>query len=143
MIFPSNRVRILVATKPIDFRKGHDSLAAVVKNELRKDDVRRKFLDTAKELGVEICSLAMSAFYAQTYAEHPKAQLVAFHDTHPERSGAFADEYGGTACASLEELLSLEPALVSVSDDEIAELLGPAMQQVLVDGDAEPDSPAG
>ena len=37
MIFPSNRVRILVATKPIDFRKGHDSLAAVVKNELRKD----------------------------------------------------------------------------------------------------------
>lgn len=35
------------------------------------------------------------------------------------------------------------PALVSVSHDEIAELLGPAMQQVLVDGDAEPDSPAG
>jgi len=37
MIFPSNRVRIMVATKPIDFRKGHDSLAAIVKNELRKD----------------------------------------------------------------------------------------------------------
>ena len=37
MIFPSNRVRIMVATKPIDFRKGHDSLAAVVKNELHKD----------------------------------------------------------------------------------------------------------
>ena len=35
MIFPSNRVRIMVATKPIDFRKGHDSLAAMVKNELR------------------------------------------------------------------------------------------------------------
>lgn len=34
MIFPSNRVRIMVATKPIDFRKGHDSLAAMVKNEL-------------------------------------------------------------------------------------------------------------
>ena len=28
---------ISVATKPIDFRKGHDSLAAMVKNELRKD----------------------------------------------------------------------------------------------------------
>lgn len=27
----------MVAMKPIDFRKGHDSLAAVVKNELRKD----------------------------------------------------------------------------------------------------------
>jgi hypothetical protein len=24
MMFPSNRVRIMVATKPIDFRKGHD-----------------------------------------------------------------------------------------------------------------------
>ena len=24
MIFPSNRVRIMVATKPIDFRKAHD-----------------------------------------------------------------------------------------------------------------------
>jgi transposase len=37
MILPSNRVRIMVATKPIDFRKGHNSLAAMVKNELRKD----------------------------------------------------------------------------------------------------------
>ena len=37
MILPSNRVRIMVATQPIDFRKGHDSLAAMVKNELRKD----------------------------------------------------------------------------------------------------------
>ncbi len=27
----------MVATKPIDFRKGHDSLAAMVKSELRKD----------------------------------------------------------------------------------------------------------
>lgn len=27
----------MVATKPVDFRKGHDGLAAVVKNELRKD----------------------------------------------------------------------------------------------------------
>lgn len=27
----------MVATKPIDFRNGHDSLAATVKNELRKD----------------------------------------------------------------------------------------------------------
>jgi Transposase IS66 family len=27
MIFASNRVRIMVATKPIDFRKGHDGLA--------------------------------------------------------------------------------------------------------------------
>ncbi|MBU1316309.1 MAG: IS66 family insertion sequence element accessory protein TnpB [Alphaproteobacteria bacterium] len=37
MIFPSNRLRIMVATKPIDFRKGHDSLAALVKNALHED----------------------------------------------------------------------------------------------------------
>lgn len=37
MIFPSNRVRIMVATKPVDFRKGHDGLATLVKNELHKD----------------------------------------------------------------------------------------------------------
>ncbi|KQM32226.1 transposase [Rhizobium sp. Leaf68] len=36
MIFPSNRVRIMVATKPVDFRKGHDGLAALVKNKLHK-----------------------------------------------------------------------------------------------------------
>ena len=35
MIFPSNRVRIVAATKPVDFRKGHDGLAALVKNELQ------------------------------------------------------------------------------------------------------------
>jgi transposase len=38
---PRGRVRIMVATKPIDFRKGHDSLAAMVKNELRKDPFTR------------------------------------------------------------------------------------------------------
>lgn len=37
MIFPSNRVRIMKATKPVDFRKGHDGLAALLKNELRKE----------------------------------------------------------------------------------------------------------
>ncbi|SNY91017.1 transposase [Cohaesibacter sp. ES.047] len=37
MIFPSNRVKILVASKPVDFRKGHDGLAALVRNELNKD----------------------------------------------------------------------------------------------------------
>ena len=32
MIFPSNRVRIMVATKPVDFRKGHDGLVAYVQS---------------------------------------------------------------------------------------------------------------
>ena len=37
MIFPSNRVRIVIATKPVDFRKQHDGLVAHVKSVLRKD----------------------------------------------------------------------------------------------------------
>jgi hypothetical protein len=28
MMFPSNRVRVLVSTQPVDFRKGHDGLPA-------------------------------------------------------------------------------------------------------------------
>ena len=37
MMFPSNRVWIMVATKPVDFRKGHDGLCALVASMLRKD----------------------------------------------------------------------------------------------------------
>jgi len=37
MMFPSNRVRVLVSTQPIDFRKGHDGLAALVSSVLHKD----------------------------------------------------------------------------------------------------------
>lgn len=34
---PRGRVRVLVSTQPIDFRKGHDGLAALVSSVLRKD----------------------------------------------------------------------------------------------------------
>ncbi|MEM1149921.1 MAG: IS66 family insertion sequence element accessory protein TnpB [Pseudomonadota bacterium] len=37
MIVPTGGVRIVIATKPVDFRKGHDGLAAVVQNELGLD----------------------------------------------------------------------------------------------------------
>ena len=37
MMLPSNRVRVLVSTQPVDFRKGHDGLAAIVSSVLRKD----------------------------------------------------------------------------------------------------------
>jgi len=33
--------------------------------------VRQQFLDKAKELNLEICSIAMSGFYAQSFAERP------------------------------------------------------------------------
>ncbi len=37
MIVPDQHVKILVATRPVDFRKGHDGLTAVVQNELWLD----------------------------------------------------------------------------------------------------------
>lgn len=35
MIHPTHGVQIFVAIKPVDFRKGHDGLAALVQNHLR------------------------------------------------------------------------------------------------------------
>ena len=37
MIMPTHRVRILVATQPVDFRKGHDGLAALVQSALKEN----------------------------------------------------------------------------------------------------------
>jgi sugar phosphate isomerase/epimerase len=40
-------------------------------NALADPAIRQQFLNTARELGLEICSLAMSGFYAQSFAERP------------------------------------------------------------------------
>ncbi|EEE35890.1 conserved hypothetical protein [Rhodobacteraceae bacterium KLH11] len=37
MITPSHKVRIFVASDPVDFRKGHDGLAALVQSQLRQN----------------------------------------------------------------------------------------------------------
>lgn len=37
MIIPGQRMPIVIATKPVDFRRGHDGLAATVQNELGLD----------------------------------------------------------------------------------------------------------
>ena len=42
-------------------------------NQLANDSVRRQFLNKAKELNLEICSLAMTGFFAQSFAERPTA----------------------------------------------------------------------
>jgi len=42
-------------------------------NQLAKPEVRQQFLEKARELNLEICSLAMSGFYAQSFAERPTA----------------------------------------------------------------------
>jgi sugar phosphate isomerase/epimerase len=40
-------------------------------NKLADPAIRQQFLDKAKELNLEICSLAMTGFYAQSFAERP------------------------------------------------------------------------
>lgn len=40
-------------------------------NQLADPAIRQQFLDTARDTGLEICSLAMSGFYAQSFAERP------------------------------------------------------------------------
>lgn len=42
-------------------------------NQLAKDSVRALFLNKAKELGLEIPSLGMTGFFAQSFAERPTA----------------------------------------------------------------------
>ncbi len=40
-------------------------------NQLARPEVRQQFLDQARASDLEICSLAMSGFYAQSFAERP------------------------------------------------------------------------
>jgi transposase len=37
MILPAQNIRVVVAVKPVDFRKGHDGLAALIQTELGLD----------------------------------------------------------------------------------------------------------
>jgi L-ribulose-5-phosphate 3-epimerase len=45
-------------------------------NQLAIDSVRQQFLDKAKELHLDICSLAMTGFYAQSFATRPTYQRM-------------------------------------------------------------------
>lgn len=40
-------------------------------NQLAIPEIRQQFLNKAKELNLKICSLAMTGFYAQSFATHP------------------------------------------------------------------------
>lgn len=42
-------------------------------NKLMIDSVRNQFLETSKELNVEICSMGMTGFFAQSFAQRPTA----------------------------------------------------------------------
>ncbi|MBX3433437.1 MAG: sugar phosphate isomerase/epimerase [Pirellulales bacterium] len=45
-------------------------------NALADPDVQRQFLDESQTTGVQICSVAMSGFYAQSFAERPTYQRM-------------------------------------------------------------------
>jgi len=45
-------------------------------NKLADPKIRQEYLDKAKELGIEICSLAMTGFYAQSFATRPTYQKM-------------------------------------------------------------------
>ena len=43
MIVPGQRTPIVIATRPVDFRRGHAALAATVQNELGLDPHRKRW----------------------------------------------------------------------------------------------------
>src|SRR5215468_6184332 len=45
-------------------------------NQLSNPETRQQFLDKAGELKLEICSMAMSGFYAQSFAERPTVEKM-------------------------------------------------------------------
>lgn len=45
-------------------------------NQLANPEIRRQFLHKAKELNLQICSLGMTGFYAQSFAERPTWQQM-------------------------------------------------------------------
>ena len=49
MIHPSHGVQIFVATKRVDFRKGHDGLAALVQSHLKKKPFDGAVYPTTKQ----------------------------------------------------------------------------------------------
>ena len=49
-----------------------------MKNALRSEEVRQQFLDASKKLNVEICSLALSAFYGHSYDEFSRTTFARF-----------------------------------------------------------------
>lgn len=59
------------------------------------------------KVGIVGCG-GIARVHAQSLKKLPGINLAAFADIRPERSAAFAQEYGGTAYAGLEEMLEKE-----------------------------------
>ena len=60
------------------------------------------------------CGKITQVRHAPEYAENPNCELVGWYDALPGRAQAMAEQYGGQACASIDDLLALQPDAVSV-----------------------------
>jgi predicted dinucleotide-utilizing enzyme len=65
-------------------------------------------------IGIIGCGKIAQVRHIPEYAEHKDAKLLGFYDINLERAKALADQYGGTAYATAEELLA-NPDIAAVS----------------------------
>ena len=65
-------------------------------------------------IGIIGCGKIAQVRHIPEYAEHKDATLLGFYDINLERAGALAKQYGGTAYATVEELLA-NPDIHAVS----------------------------
>ena len=65
-------------------------------------------------IGIIGCGKIAQVRHIPEYAEHKDAKLLGFYDINKERAAALAQQYGGTAYATVEELLA-NPDIHAVS----------------------------
>lgn len=72
------------------------------------------------KVGIIGCGKITQVRHAPEYAENPNVNLVGYYDEDPRRSRAMAEEFGGVAFNSAEELLSSGVDAVSVCVANVA-----------------------
>ena len=123
-------------------------------SQLANPEIRQQFLDAARDTGLEICSIAMSGFYAQSFAERPTVPrmvqdcidtMVAMNvkvsflpmgvlgdlQLHPELRPAIVERLKvlGPKAEAAGVILGLETALDAKSEVELlAEIGSPAVR---------------
>ena len=66
------------------------------------------------KVGIIGCGKIAQVRHAPEYLENPNCSLEAFYDVDFERARRFAEEFGGKAYASMEELLAADLDAVSI-----------------------------
>ena len=65
-------------------------------------------------IGIIGCGKIAQVRHIPEYADHPQAKLAGFFDLNQDRAQALAEQWGGKAYSSWEELLA-DPAIDAVS----------------------------